>query len=87
MPDDPREEREVFATLFRLMLSAKGVALACPLCGSPWEGFTDLALPSIQDRPNPDPGPEIVGSVRALLASCQQCGYMAMFDRDVIGGG
>jgi ribosomal protein S27AE len=88
-PQEPRKELtdEAAADYFRGLLQKRGIETpSCPACGAKnWGGFADLALTVITDRHITDPGPKITGAAHALLASCGKCGFMSMFDRDVIG--
>jgi hypothetical protein len=73
---------------FRRLLKERGIeTLACPACGEDtWGGFADGGINVLLGR---DPAAGTVegsaGSVHALLAACGRCGFIAMFDREVIG--
>jgi hypothetical protein len=69
---------------FRGLLQRRGVNdLACPACGqNTWGGFVNAAI-NITDAPGSNRG---VGTIRTLAAVCAQCGYVAMFDREVLDG-
>jgi predicted nucleic-acid-binding Zn-ribbon protein len=55
--------------------------LTCPTCGEhTWGGFANAAI-NITAEAN---SKAAVGTVRALLAVCGRCGFVAMFDREVI---
>jgi hypothetical protein len=89
MSDEPLPVDEVRLEEFRSRLKERGVeTLACPACGQDaWGGFANGGINVLTGR-NPDTGTVegIVGSVHALLAVCGKCGFIAAFDRDVIGG-
>ena len=82
--NDHGSEQEV--AYFRALLRKRGVeTLACPTCGADaWAEFADLALPLATDRRNLTSGRHVAGSVDALLASCERCGFIALFDREVV---
>jgi hypothetical protein len=84
--DEPTKEQALAE--FRELQRRRGVeTLSCPACGADnWGGFDDVALLIIEGR-NPKTGEATgtAGSVHALLLGCGRCGFIALFDRDVIG--
>lgn len=67
---------------FQALLSSRGINhLTCPACGQrTWGGFANAVI-SILSEPNAE---KVAGTVRAVLAVCRNCGYLAMFDRQII---
>lgn len=74
--------------VLRERLRDRGVeTLACPACGADaWGGVVDVGVPILKPV-DPETGQPtgFKGSVHALLGVCGRCGFLAMFDRDVIG--
>jgi hypothetical protein len=73
---------------FRRVLVSRGIErLVCPACANDyWDGHTDVGIHVLAGR-NADTG-EIgrsPGSIHAIATTCTRCGYIATFNRDVIG--
>lgn len=91
MAEQPSEGDAAFNAAFdrfRELLKARGVeALACPICGAnAWEAVTDVGLVALEGR-DPATGSveNVSGSVHALAITCGECGFINLFDREVLG--
>jgi hypothetical protein len=73
---------------WRGLLRKRGVdSPTCPTCGADaWGGIGDVGILILEGR-NPATGEikRIAGSVHALVAVCGKCGFMSLYDREVIG--
>lgn len=86
-PEPSSEEREAEAKRFREGLRDRGVEVSCPTCGQTQDffGYETHPLRVIWDRTNQE-GPSSGRSVHVFNYTCKRCGFVMLFDHQVLDG-